>query len=55
MYDFLAVSGLVLISALLMLASFAMFTFPKQLPSAHQRPTPKTHRYSRKHPSIRGE
>lgn len=44
--------GLVLISGLLMLASFAMFAFPKRLSSA--RPTPRMHKTGRKHPSIRG-
>ncbi|XP_017781677.1 PREDICTED: solute carrier organic anion transporter family member 3A1 [Nicrophorus vespilloides] len=43
--------GLVLISALLMLTSFAMFTFPKRLPSA--RPQPRMRRSGKKHPSIR--
>lgn len=44
--------GLVLISGLLMLASFAMFAFPKRLSSA--RPTPRIHKTGRKHPSIKG-
>lgn len=43
--------GLVLISGLLMLTSFAMFSFPKRLSSA--RPTPRMHRTGRKHPSIK--
>lgn len=45
--------GLVLISALLMLASFAMFTFPKQLPSNRRRTPRAQKKYSRKHPSIK--
>lgn len=45
--------GLVLISGLLMLASFAMFAFPKRLKSA--KPTPRIHQPGRKHPSIRGD
>ncbi|CAH0562422.1 unnamed protein product [Brassicogethes aeneus] len=43
--------GLVLIGGLLMLASLAMFAFPKRLSSA--KPTPRIHQTSRKHPSIR--
>ncbi|KYB29909.1 Solute carrier organic anion transporter family member 4C1-like protein [Tribolium castaneum] len=43
--------GLVLISGLLMLASFAMFAFPKRLKTA--KPTPRIHQPGRKHPSIR--
>lgn len=43
--------GLVLISGLLMLTSFAMFSFPKRLSSA--RPTSRMHRTGRKHPSIK--
>lgn len=35
-----------------MLASFAMFAFPKRLKSA--KPTPRIHQPGRKHPSIRG-
>lgn len=44
--------GLVIISGLLILASFAMFAFPKRLSTA--RPTPRIHRNDRKHPRIRG-
>ncbi|KAI4454165.1 organic anion transporter [Holotrichia oblita] len=43
--------GLVLISGLLMLTSFAMFAFPKRLSTG--RPAPRLQRTGRKHPSIR--
>ncbi|KAK9686742.1 Organic Anion Transporter Polypeptide (OATP) family [Popillia japonica] len=45
--------GLVLISGLLMLTSFAMFAFPKRLSTG--RPAPRLQRTGRKHPSIRGK
>ncbi|XP_022914735.2 solute carrier organic anion transporter family member 74D [Onthophagus taurus] len=43
--------GLVVISGLLILSSFAMFSFPKRLPTG--RPAPRLQRTGRKHPSIR--
>lgn len=50
---FFSDTGLVLIAGFLMLASFAMFAFPKRLPTA--RPTPRIHKADAKHPSIRGK
>nr|XP_023019008.1 solute carrier organic anion transporter family member 3A1-like [Leptinotarsa decemlineata]XP_023019009.1 solute carrier organic anion transporter family member 3A1-like [Leptinotarsa decemlineata] len=43
--------GLVVIAGLLMLASLAMFMFPKRLPGSNQQP--RVHDPDKKHPSIR--
>lgn len=46
-------AGLVLVSSMLMLASLAMFSFPKRLSTS--RPTPRALRREKKNPSLRGE